>query len=153
MDQRLASKLARMYPSCTHRELEELASSLRDGKYWGAQPGFVFAVAVTRARRLRGREWIAEVTGLGGVAVPETLKPLCRKGRVLLVSASGSPHAILVLGWPAFLWAMRKGLTDAVVRGAVAGSLKGYVGVPKLKEDLRSVDGGGLAGPSGLELR
>lgn len=139
-----------MYPSCTHRELGELACSIEEGKYWKAGPGMAFSVALTRARRLRGRDWVAKVTGLGQVTVPGPLKPYCRRGRVVLVSSSAPSRAVLVLGWPAFLWVMRKGKVHPLVEGALAGKLAGYVGIPRLKEYLKCDDEEGLAGPSGI---
>jgi hypothetical protein len=150
VDPRLASKLERMYPSCTHREIEELASSIEGEKYWRAQGGFIFAVALSRARLLKGSSWIAQTTGLGRVVVPRALRPLCRKGRVLLLSAGDPPTALLAIGWPAFLWAMRKDEVQRLVGGAVQGKLKGYVGVPGLKEYLAHAGGEALAGPSGI---
>jgi hypothetical protein len=149
MDPRLEGKLNKMYPSCTHREIVELASSIQAGKYWRAQEGLVFTIALTRARARRGPSWMAESTGLGRMMVPDELKPFCRKGRVALVRERELATAVLFLGWPAFLWAMRKGEVPRLVEGALEGRLKGYVGVPELKEYLRCRDEG-LAGPSGI---
>jgi hypothetical protein len=69
--------------------------------------------------------------------VPDELKQFCRKGRLALVMGTERPAAILFLGWPAFIWAMRKGKVAELVDGALEGRLKGYVGVPVLKEYLR----------------
>ncbi len=149
LNPRLEAKLSKMYPSCTHREIGELASSIEAGKYWKAGPGLVFAVALTRARVRTNDQWVAEATGLGRILVPEQLKPFCRNGRLALVSVSERPAAILFLGWPAFVWAMRKGEVPRLIEGVLSSSLKGYVGVPELKEYLRYRDGG-LAGPSGI---
>jgi hypothetical protein len=150
MDPRLVDKLGRMYPSCTHKELMELAASIEDGKYWRARDGFMFAVALTRARSWRGSSWRAEVAGFGPIRVPEELQPFCRKGRVALVKEGEAPLAVLFLGWPAFLWAMRKGEVPKLVEGATRGPLRGYVNVPRLKEYLRYSEDEGLAGPSGI---
>jgi hypothetical protein len=150
MDPRLAAKLGRMYPSCTHKEIMELVASIENGKYWRAQDGFVFAVALTRARSWKGSFWMAEVAGLGPIRVSEELQRYCRKGRVVLVKDGESPLALLFLGWPAFLWAMRKGEVPRLVDGATSGPLRGYVNVPRLKEYLRYNGDEGLAGPSGI---
>jgi hypothetical protein len=152
MDPRLANKLERMYPSCTHKEILELVASIEKGKYWNAQEGYVFAVALTRARLRKGPYWVAEIAGIGAIRVPGELRPFCRKGRVALLKAEGGPQAVLFVGWPAFLWAMRKGEVARLVEGASTGVLKGYVNVPRLKEYLRYDEDERLAGPSGLEL-
>ncbi len=149
MNPRLEAKLARMYPSCTRREISELASSIEGGKYWKAQPGFVFSIALTRARMQLDSHWVAEATGVGRILVSEELKPLCRKGRVALTSEGREHVAILFLGWPAFLWAMRKHEVPRLVESATHRTLRGYVGVPELKEYLKYRDKG-MAGPSGI---
>jgi hypothetical protein len=150
MDPRLGIKLGRMYPSCTQKEIMELVASIENGKYWRAQDGSVFAVALTRARSRKGSYWIAEVAGLGPIRVSEELRAYCRKGRVVLVKDGESPLALLFLGWPAFLWAMRKGEVLRLVDGVTSGPLRGYVNVPRLKEYLRYNRDEGLAGPSGI---
>jgi hypothetical protein len=150
MDPRLADKLGRMYPSCTHKEIQELVSSIENGKYWRAQDGYLFTVALTRARSWRASSWVAEAAGLGAISVPEGLRPFCRKGRVALVKMGEIPLVVLFLGWPAFLWAMRKGEVTKVVDGASSGPLRGYINVPRLKEYLRYDEDEGLAGPSGI---
>jgi hypothetical protein len=143
-------KLGRMYPSCTHKEILELVASIENGKYWRALEGYVFSVALTRARLWKGSSWVAEAAGLGAISVPEELRPFCRKGRVALVKVSGTPLTVLFLGWPAFLWAMRKGEVPRLVEGAARGALRGYISVPRLKEYLRYDEDDGLAGPSGI---
>jgi hypothetical protein len=153
MDPRLANKLERMYPSCTHKEILELVASIEDGKYWNAQEGYMFAVALTRARFRKGLYGVAEFAGRGAICVPEELQQFCRKGRVALVKEEGGPLAVLFVGWPAFLWAMRKGEVPKLVDGASTGLLKGYVNVPRLKEYLRYDEDKRLAGPSGREVR
>ncbi|HVP22935.1 MAG TPA: hypothetical protein VMS77_03375 [Conexivisphaerales archaeon] len=148
MDPKLLARLRRMYPSCTRRELDELASSIEGDKFWRARGDFVFAVALTRARSLHGGSWVARATGVRVMRVPEGLRPFCRKGRVALLASEKEPVVSLFLGWPAFLWAMRKEEVAAVIEGASTGRLRGYVGVPALKEYL-GYRQEGLAGPSG----
>ena len=139
-----------MYPSCTQREILELVASIENGKFWSAQEGYVFAVALTRARFGKGLYRVAEFTGRGAIRVPAELQAFCRKGRVALVKEEGGGVAVLFLGWPAFLWVMRKGEVSRLVQGASAGLLKGYVNVPRLKEHLRYDEDERLAGPSGI---
>jgi hypothetical protein len=138
MDKRLLTKLRRMYPSCTRKELEQLAASMEGDKYWRAGKDFVFAVALTRARRVHRGRRICKVTGLRFAVVSDDLHPYCRRARILLLSTSTNPPtALLVTGWPTFIWATRKGVTEELVEGALAGALNGYVNVPALKVYLK----------------
>ena len=140
MNSGLLAKLRRMYPSCTRRELDGLAASLEGNKYWRVSVGYSYGVALTRARSVMDGRNVAEVTGVGLVTFPEAFRQYCRRGRVVLVSYQEPfQSALLVLGWPSFLWSMRKGVSERVLEGAISGKLTGYVTLRRLKEYLRSV--------------
>jgi len=139
LNPRLLDKLSRMYPSCTRREVEQLAASMDGDKYWRGPKMHVFAVALTRARNRAGGGRFARATGVGTVWVPERLAKFCRKGKVLLILTEAEPmRTLAVLSWPAFLYVMRRRNVEKLVHRVSSSGIDVHIDVRSAKRMLNA---------------
>ena len=101
----------------------EMNGAIRGDKYWNVAEGrrdHVYAVALSRARRVAPGGMLVRATGVGRALAPEPLARFCRRYRVLLVeSRTGTVKSVLT--WSAFRVFMANPdvITSALDRGSV----------------------------------
>lgn len=110
--ERVRQRLRLAYPGCSERELDDLISAMRNGKYWRVHPergGAVYAVALTQAKIPFREGFAARTTAPKPVAVSKRCAGFMRRARVLVAKDAGDHYiSETVLEWPAFLRLVRE---------------------------------------------
>jgi len=107
----LRSALKRLYPRCSHLEIENLVSAILSGKYWkvhSTKNDAYYVVALTRAKVPFKDGFMARSTSPWPVTISPSAARFCRRGRIMVIRREGNTFiARTVIEWPVFLRLMK----------------------------------------------
>lgn len=140
----LVKYFAKVYPSCSRRDIEDLVAAIRANKYWRIHSGLrnaLYVVALTRAKITSQGGFLARATHLGQIKVTEAASKYCRKGRVLVAIKKNSGfEAVSVITWPVFLRFIRLN-SGRVYEDLLNGRLHAFIGeryVAQIRQEART---------------
>lgn len=127
----LVRYFAKVYPSCSRRDIDDLIAAIRGNKYWSIHSGTMDAihvVALMRAEIASQGGFLARATHVGQIKVREAAAKYCRKERVLIAMKEGSGfEAVSVITWPAFLRFIRLD-SSSIYESLLRGQLPSFTG-------------------------